>query len=136
VVPFLNEGIEDTGLIPFIQDVVIKSPLVQLEHLLELVNQHFKIPGLGSMIKKAHAVARQNYSGDITIYPERNLSNLRRMFNNLDQEEMDNLIMEGRRATWPKIERIRNTTKISRTFDNCLRRMSERYQYVPRKETS
>jgi len=42
------------------------------------------------------------------------------------------MIMEGRRATWPKIERIRNTTQISRTFDNCLRRMSETYRYVKR----
>ena len=39
---------------------------------------------------------------------------------------------EGRRATWPKIERIRNTTQISRTFDDCLRSMSERYRYVKR----
>ena len=42
------------------------------------------------------------------------------------------MIMEGRRATWPKIERIRNTTQISRTFDDCLKRMSERYRYVQR----
>ena len=133
MVPFLTEEMEDTGLIPFIQDVVIKAPMVQLEHLLELIQQHFNLPGLGSVIKKAHAVARQNYSGDITIYPERNLSNLRRMFNNLGPEEMDNLILEGRRATWPKIERVRNTTKISRTFDQCLHRMSERYKYVPRR---
>jgi TAG lipase / steryl ester hydrolase / phospholipase A2 / LPA acyltransferase len=73
VVPFLNEEIEHTGLLPFLQDVVIKAPMVQLEHLLELVQQHFDIPGLGSIIKKAHAMARQTYSGDITIYPERSL---------------------------------------------------------------
>jgi predicted acylesterase/phospholipase RssA len=130
VVPFLSEEIEDTGLIPFIQDVIIKAPMVQLEHLLELVKQHFDFPGLGSVIKKAHAVARQNYSGDITVYPERNLLSLGRLFNNLGPEEMDALLLEGRRATWPKIERIRNTTQISRTFDSCLSRMSEQYRYV------
>jgi predicted acylesterase/phospholipase RssA len=132
VVPFLSEEIEETGLLPFIQDVVIKAPMVQIEHLLELVQQHFDFPGLGSVIKKAHAVARQNYSGDITIYPARSLFSLLRMFNNLGPEEMEAMMMEGRRATWPKIERIRNTTKISRTFDDCLRRMSEQYRYVKR----
>ena len=132
VVPFLSEEIEDTGLIPFIQDVIIKAPMVQIEHLLELVQQHFDIPGLGNVIKKAHAVASQNYSGDITIYPERQLLNITRMFHNLGPEELEDMMMEGRRATWPKIERIRNTTKISRTFDNCLNRMSETYQYVRR----
>jgi predicted acylesterase/phospholipase RssA len=132
VVPFLSEEMEETGLIPFIQDVVIKAPMVQIEHLLELVQQHFHFPGLTSVIKKAHAVARQTYSGDITIYPERNLANLTRLFYNLGPEDLENMMLEGRRATWPKIERIRNTTRISRTFDRCLQRMSERYQYVPR----
>jgi NTE family protein len=42
------------------------------------------------------------------------------------------MMLEGRRATWPKVERIRNTTQISRTFDDCLRRLSEQYQYVRR----
>jgi NTE family protein len=45
---------------------------------------------------------------------------------------MEAMMLEGRRATWPKIERIRNTTQISRTFDACLQRMSERYRYVKR----
>jgi len=132
VVPFLNEEIEETGLIPFIQDVILKAPMVQIEHFLELVHQHFDVPGLGSIIKKAHAMASQTYSGDITIYPERHLMDLGKMFANFGPEQVEEMILEGRRATWPKIERIRNTTQISRTFDNCLRRMSEQYRYVKR----
>ena len=132
VVPFLNEEIEETGLVPFIQDVILKAPMVQLEHFLELVHQHFDLPGLGSIIKKAHAMVSQNYSGDITIYPERHLINMSKIFTNLDPDQAEKLMLEGRRATWPKIERIRNTTQISRTFDDCLKRMSERYRYVKR----
>jgi len=132
IVPFLSDEVAATGLIPFIQDVILKAPMVQIEHFLELVHQHFDVPGIGSMIKKAHAVATQNYRGDITIYPEKHLMNIGRMFTNFGPEEVRKLIMEGRRATWPKIERIRNTTQISRTFDDCLRQMSEQYRYVKR----
>jgi len=132
VVPFLNEEIEETGLIPFIQDVILKAPMVQIEHFLELVHQHFDVPGIGAMIKKAHAMASQTYSGDITIYPEKHLMNLGKMFTNFGPDEVRKMVFEGRRATWPKIERIRNTTQISRTFDNCLKKMSERYLYVKR----
>jgi TAG lipase/steryl ester hydrolase/phospholipase A2/LPA acyltransferase len=132
IVPFLSEEIEEIGLIPFIQDVLIKAPMVQIEHLLALVQQHFQLPGLGPVIKKAHAVARQNYSGDITIHPDRSVFNISGVFNNSGHEQLEALMMEGRRATWPKIERIRNTTQISRTFDSCLRRMSEQYRYVKR----
>ena len=132
VVPFLNEEIEETGLIPFIQDVILKAPMVQIEHFLELVHQHFDVPGLGSVIKKAHAIASQTYSGDITVYPDRHLMNLGKMFTNFGPAEVEKMMLEGRRATWPKVERIRNTTQISRTFDSCLRRMSEQYRYVKR----
>ena len=132
VVPFLTEEIQETGLLPFIQDVILKAPMVQIEHFLELVHQHFDMPGIGAMIKKAHAVASQTYSGDITIYPEKHLMNIGKMFHNFDTEDMNKMIAAGRRATWPKIERIRNTTQISRTFDDCLKRMSERYRYVRR----
>jgi predicted acylesterase/phospholipase RssA len=132
VVPFLKEEIADTGLLPFIQDVILKAPMVQIEHFLELVHQHFDVPGLGSVIKKAHAIASQTYSGDITVYPDNHMMKLGKMFSNFGPEQVEQMMLEGRRATWPKIERIRNTTQISRTFDDCLRRMSERYEYVRR----
>jgi TAG lipase/steryl ester hydrolase/phospholipase A2/LPA acyltransferase len=132
VVPFLTEKVESRGLLPFIQDVILKAPMVQVEHFLELVHQHFDVPGIGAVIKKAHAVASQTYSGDITVYPDKHLMNIGKTFTNFGTEEVEKMIGEGRRATWPKIERIRNTTQISRTFDDCLKRMSERYRYVRR----
>ncbi len=132
VVPFLQEEIKETGVIPFIQDITLKAPMVQLKHILERVHHHFDIPGLSSVIKKAHAMLSQTYSGDITIHPEAHLHNIGRIFSNPDAEQFEELIMQGRRATWPKIERIRNTTQISRTFDDCLRRMSARFRYVKR----
>ena len=132
VVPFLADDTDEKGLLPFIQDVVFKGPMVQVEHFLELVHLHFDVPGLGSIIKKAHAVARQTYSGDITIHPDRRLMKLGRTFSNFGSAEIERILWEGRRATWPKIERIRNTTQISRTFDRCLRCMNERYRYVKR----
>lgn len=132
IVPFMNEEIRKNGLIPFIQDVVLKVPMVQLEQLLGLIHQHFEIPVLDSIVKKAHAVISQTYSGDITVYPERHLSNITKIFSNPDTEQFEKMILAGRRATWPQIERIRNTTQISRTLDHCLQRMSERFVYVER----
>ena len=49
-----------------------------------------------------------------------------------DPDQFARMMLEGRHATVPKIERIRNTTQISRTFDDCLKRMSESYRYVMR----
>ena len=132
VVPFLSDEIEDTGVLPFVRDIILKAPMVQMEHILEMVHKHFEIPGLSSIIQKAHAMISQTYSGDITIFPDRHLNNISKVFSNLDSEQFEEMVFEGRRATWPLIERIRNTTQISRTLDNCLQRMSERYRYVKR----
>ncbi len=132
VVPFLTDDMQKTGLLPFLQDVIVKGPMLQVEHVLDLVHRHFDVPGLGSMIKKAHAIVGQNYSGDITIHPPRTEFNMSKLFANPTEAGAQELIEAGRRATWPKIERIRNTTQISRTFTSCLQRLAERYQYVKR----
>ncbi|MSQ98342.1 MAG: DUF3336 domain-containing protein [Xanthomonadales bacterium] len=56
VVPFLNDEAEKTGVLPFLQEVMIKGPMLQVEHVLDLVQRHFDVPGLGSIVKKAHAI--------------------------------------------------------------------------------
>lgn len=132
VAPFLNGGSDRTGLLPFLQDVVVRGPMLQVEHILDIANRHFEVPGLTSLVKKAHAIVRQTYSGDITILPFREDIRMGRVFRNATESEARELIEAGRRATWPNIERIRNTTQISRAFDTCLERLAERYQYVKR----
>jgi TAG lipase/steryl ester hydrolase/phospholipase A2/LPA acyltransferase len=132
VVPFLNDELEKTGLLPFLQDVIVKGPMVQVEHVLDVAHRHFEIPGLGSLIKKAHAIVGQTYSGDITISPERLEINMSKLFANASTEDAGVLIQSGRRAVWPQIERIRNTTQISRTITACLQRLAKKYRYVKR----
>jgi TAG lipase/steryl ester hydrolase/phospholipase A2/LPA acyltransferase len=132
VLPFMNGGRDKTGVLPFLQDVMLKGPMVQVEHLLELVNRHFDVPGMGSVLKKAHALVKQSYSGDITILPERQDIEVSKVLSNASEKEARGLIEAGRRATWPTIERIRNSTRISRCFTDCLERLGERYHYVKR----
>lgn len=132
VLPFMNGARDRTGVLPFLQEVVVKGPMVQVEHILELVNRHFEVPGMGSVLKKAHALVKQSYSGDITILPDRQDIDVSKVLSNASAKEAGALIQAGRRATWPKIERIRNSTQISRCFTDCLERLGERYHYVKR----
>ena len=132
VAPFLNGDADRTGLLAFLQDVVVRGPMLQVEHVLDLVHRHFDVLGLASVLKKAHAIVRQTYSGDITIHPPRQEISMARVFRNASEVEAKAMIEAGRRATWPRIERIRNTTQISRAFDSCLERLAKRYRYVKR----
>jgi predicted acylesterase/phospholipase RssA len=131
VVPFMSDD-DRRGLLPFLRQLALSAPIVQLEHLLEVARRHFDISPLGTVINKAHAIASQPYSGDVTIFPERQWRNLLKTFSNPTAKDIDRFILAGKRAAWPKLERIRNTTRVSRAFDACLQRLRARYRYVKR----
>ena len=133
VVPFIKEEDPRKGLIPFLRQLMVSTPMVQVEHALELARRHFDFAPLNALVNKAHAVATQTYSGDVTIFPDRNLGDLLKIFSNPTPEEVQEFIMAGRRSAWPKMSRVHNTTIISQTFDECLRRLRKRYRYVKRR---
>ncbi|MBX6421463.1 MAG: DUF3336 domain-containing protein, partial [Nevskia sp.] len=78
-------------------------------------------------------ILQQRYSGDVSIVPRQTPAQLLRMFSNLKPEELRRLIREGERATWPKIERIRVQTRISRAFEDCLAWLKDRSRRRPQR---
>ena len=66
----------------------------------------------------------QVYTADINILPRQRFFDPTRLLTPLSQAEAQRLIQEGERATWPKIEMIRNCTKVSRQIDGALQRMT------------
>ena len=71
----------------------------------------------------------QSYSGDITIDQPTWLNNLLDIFSNPRPERIAEFILTGERATWPKLERIRNATRISRAFEHGLERLRTRLAF-------
>jgi TAG lipase / steryl ester hydrolase / phospholipase A2 / LPA acyltransferase len=64
-----------------------------------------------------YRLADQNYAGDVTIeagFDARSLEHS--VFNFVNDAEIADLIMDGRRATWPRIEQIRNATMVSKAL--------------------
>jgi len=70
----------------------------------------------------------QEYTADITILPERRIYYPGQLLLPLSPEETMALIEEGERATWPKIERIRNNTLISRKLDAVLGKFDQSFK--------
>ena len=64
------------------------------------------------------SVLSQTYTGDINILPPSRVHNPMRLLSTRTQEETLQMIRNGERATWPKIEKIRLQTRISRTLDD------------------
>ena len=79
-----------------------------------------KFPKIESMFNQSFSVLAQNYTGDINIISRFWLKDPRRLLTLLTPEEMMAMIREGERATWPKVETIRVTSKVGRVLDDIL----------------
>ena len=71
------------------------------------------------------SVISQTYTGDINILPANRSFNPTRLLSYRSKEEIIALMKNGEQSTWPKIEMIRNQTKIGRTLDGILERFEE-----------
>ena len=85
------------------------------------------IPDVQRVTNSALSVINQSYVGDITISPLSKVHNPLRALSWRTREEITELIDEGERATWPRIERIRIQTRISRVLDPILRDCEEQH---------
>ncbi len=67
--------------------------------------------------RMAYSVAVQDYTADINIIPRQRLWDPRKLLSILTEAETRELIREGERATWPKLEMMRNCTLVGRTLE-------------------
>ena len=75
----------------------------------------------GSSLATFRELIDQDFSGDVTISARFHKGTMNQfMFNYVDDQEIVSRIEEGRQATWPRMEQIRNATTVSRTLDRIL----------------
>ena len=85
------------------------------------------VPDVQRLASSALSIINQSYMGDITISPLSKLHNPLKALSWRSHEEIRKLVEDGERATWPRIERIRTQTRISRTLDPILRDYEEQH---------
>ncbi|MGQ0622820.1 MAG: DUF3336 domain-containing protein [Panacagrimonas sp.] len=123
VVPFmLNDHARRQGLFPLARELALNAG----RGTIRLAREHLQGSPVRRVADQLNAVIAQRYSGDITILPRHTPGQLVRMFSNLSTRELAQFIRDGERATWPKIDRIRNQSAISRAFEDCLLLLKER----------
>lgn len=67
-------------------------------------------------ISKVKSIIEQQYVGDINILPPRSIENVQYLLQNPTINSIESLIRRAEQATWPQLEMIDNTTRISRAF--------------------
>lgn len=127
VVPFLNKRGKDE-----------KLSLAQLPWHLVKAEFQFHGQGVFDFMRKRvrpellrqisghmYTIMAQRYFGDVTIAPQYSLRHYRHMLANPDPKFVRHLILEGERATWPKISMIRSHARISKTLERCVARLKD-----------
>lgn len=106
---------------------LISTPLLYAgkEALLSVEDYASKLGGsfISPAILIAHSVLDQEYTGDINIMLSKRDFRWLNVAFSYQADDIERLILAGKRATWPKLAMIRNTTVIARTLDEILERI-------------
>ncbi|MFL2503379.1 MAG: DUF3336 domain-containing protein [Luminiphilus sp.] len=79
-------------------------------------------PKFNMIMHSVHALLDQEYSGDINIVPRFRFQNPLNLISQPTEAELRQLVKEGERATYSRIEPVRRCTQISRTLEEILHR--------------
>ncbi|KAK7544469.1 acyl transferase/acyl hydrolase/lysophospholipase [Phyllosticta citribraziliensis] len=80
---------------------------------------------------KARSILSQRYSGDITIFPAISYSQFPKILSNPSPEFMQQALICGERATWPKLSRVQNHCAIELALDNAVQALRARVVFSP-----
>jgi len=120
VLPFVSEKGKAKNLAQVSAEIASKTTKNVVSNILKHGTDNLSSPAIGYFLTQVHALVSQDYSADITITPDFKALNPWKIFSNPDTEDIYKLVRAGELSSWPKIEWIRNCTKISRTLDSIL----------------
>lgn len=122
VVPFLARKGGGRPL-PALANLALRNVTMNSRYLVNIAQRQVHSNDLGLILDKVESVLKQKYIGDINLIPPRRPLSFLRALRNPTVEDVREFIRTGERTTWPKVDMIRNTTCISRTFRDCLARL-------------
>ncbi len=125
VIPFLNAKGQDEKL----SLLNLPSHLLKAEvafhgqGVFDFLRKRVKPELLRQVSGQMYTIMAQRYSGDVTIAPNYSLRHYRHILSSPTPEYVREMILQGERATWPKISMIRSHARISKTLERCVRRL-------------
>ena len=125
VAPFVADKNKAKSLRQMMVQSTTKASKNVVTNILKYTTDNLSSPALSYALSQVHAMVAQDYSADITITPDFSTLNPWKLFSNPEMTDIEKLVKAGEQATWPKIEWIRNCTKISRTLDSIIEMMEK-----------
>lgn len=124
VLPFVTHHEPgEGGMVDSARHYLLDTARTQAKSLLDLVRRNAPFGVMRHTLDVGASVLDQHYRGNVTILPDVSLWRYANVTRNPNMKSVQRFMLEGERATWPRMEMIRNQTLISRTLENCLARL-------------
>lgn len=130
VAPFVTDKNKAKSLRQMMVQSTTKASKNVVTNILKYTTDNLRSPTLSYALSQVHAMVAQDYSADIIITPDFSTLNPWKLFSNPETADIEKLVKAGEQATWPKIEWIRNCTKISRTLDSLIEELEKEHVKV------
>lgn len=125
IVPFLrlHEHQQDVNKLTLksIPSRILKSELqFHGQGLFDYLRSHSRSEFMRQVSGQMYTILAQRYYGNATIAPQYSFKHYSYLLRNPTPEFVNEMILAGERATWPKLSKIRSHSKISKTLQHCV----------------
>ncbi|MDO9452863.1 MAG: DUF3336 domain-containing protein [Stagnimonas sp.] len=131
VLPFVSRGEHSRGLINGTRDLTYTAAKGIATGALNFARANIPFAGLRQPLDTAAGLLDQDYRGHINIVPEVSLWRYANVTSNPTLESITRFMLEGERATWPRMEMIRNQTVVAQTLDRLLAKVEGGAEAAP-----
>lgn len=122
VVPFISYR-HQRGVKASLKQAAVYLVRGQLATTLKLTSNSWPSSMVRPYLEQAYAMASQTYLGDINIHFPVRPALYRKVLSNPTSQDLDTYIRLGEQATWPRLAMIRDQTRISRVFAQCIAKL-------------
>jgi TAG lipase/steryl ester hydrolase/phospholipase A2/LPA acyltransferase len=123
VLPFVSDGHRKQTALGLLQNAGRRSAREWINAATMILDRADRKNGRITRITSTlRSVLNQDYVGDINILPDYRFVNPTTLLGFPGEKQVLRLIASGERCTWPKLEMIRQQTRISRTLRGILQR--------------
>ncbi|MCB1689068.1 MAG: DUF3336 domain-containing protein [Halioglobus sp.] len=121
ILPFVSDSHRKRSSIGLLENAARRSSREWFNAITLILDKWDKKDGaVTRATSMMRSVVNQDYMGDINILPDYKLINPLSVLAIPSEKHMDGLIKSGERCTWPKLEMIRQQTRISRKLREIL----------------
>lgn len=118
VLPFMGLR-ERSGVLPTTTHVLAQAAWGHSRQMLQVIARVAEPTPLHGWTDLAAHISQQEWRGDINIHPRFQWQLFKRVFSNPTAADVRRFVQEGERATWPRMETIRQHTRLSRMLQTA-----------------